>query len=102
MHLRREWLIGKRALVSGIQQSTDLLDIAQPVAVIDKNAVAILHLFGCQRWVDDARDVNHARMLREYRPATSQMMMERVVHQLETANPTHQTDRFHRFRLVAQ
>ena len=49
MHLRREWLIGKRARVSGIQQSADLFDIAQSVAAIDKNAVAILHLFGCQQ-----------------------------------------------------
>ena len=102
MHLRREWLIGKRTLISSIQQSADLFDISQSVTAIDKNAVAILHLFGRKRRVDDPGDVNNARMLSKYPPATSQMMMERVMHQLEPSNPTHRSDCLHRFCLMAQ
>ena len=83
-------------------QRPDLRDIAQPVGGIDQNAVRIAHFSDADIGFSHARDMDHAGMGGEYRHFMRQMVVKRVMYQLEPANGTQGLDRLDRLGFIAQ
>ena len=65
MNLRREWLVREGSTVALPEQDADLLDVAQPVLVINEDLMAVLDLLTTQGGIYDARDVDNAGVFGE-------------------------------------